>query len=261
MPQRHPVPYPGASRPLLFGHRGCSGAAPENTLSAFALLLERAIPGVELDVQVCRSGEAVVFHDFTLDRITGAAGALADSDLADLRRLDAGRWRDEAFTGERIPLLEEVFDLLGDRVYYDIELKLRDARDERLVDEVAGMIRRRRLVDRVMVSSFNPRAVLGFRRRAPEVATAVIYCRDPGLPRPLWRGGGRFIARPSALKPDRRQVSRPMMRWKKGVLGYPIITWTVDGVDEARRVLALGADGVISNRPEELTDLVREYRS
>ena len=112
-----------------------------------------------------------------------------------------------------------------------------------------------------MVSSFNPAAVRSFRRRAPETATAVIYCRDPGLPRPLWRGGGRFIARPSALKPDRRQVSRSMMRWKKAVLGYPIITWTVDGEEEARRVLEAGVDGVISNRPEELTDLVREFRA
>ena len=114
----------GSTHPLyLFGHRGYSALAPENTLSAFTVLLEHKIPGVELDVQLTRDGKVVVTHDENVKRVTGLDALVQDCSAAELRRLDAGAWFDESFRGEKIPLLDEVFELLGDGVYYDVELK------------------------------------------------------------------------------------------------------------------------------------------
>src|SRR5437899_2504336 len=88
--------------PLIFGHRGVRGEAPENTMAAFELAAASGADGVELDVRLCRSGEVVVCHDPTLARATGGKDerAVADLDLAELRRADVG-------AGQGVPLLEE----------------------------------------------------------------------------------------------------------------------------------------------------------
>ena len=75
---------------LVLAHRGYSSRAPENTMAAFRLALEAGADGLELDVQLTRDGEAVVIHDFTLDRTTDGSGFVAQYTLAELRQFDAG---------------------------------------------------------------------------------------------------------------------------------------------------------------------------
>ena len=98
---------------LLFGHRGYSAIAPENTLAAFRSLIDHQIPGVELDVHLSRDGNVVVIHDGNLKRTTGKDSLVQECTAAQIRTLDAGLWFGEKFKGEKIPLLGEVFALLG----------------------------------------------------------------------------------------------------------------------------------------------------
>ena len=96
--------------PLLFAHRGGKTDAPENTLAAFRWVSENRIAAVELDVHRCATGELVVIHDFRTRRICGADYKVEETPFAVLRSLDAGSSFDKRFAGEKIPLLEEVFD-------------------------------------------------------------------------------------------------------------------------------------------------------
>src|ERR1700694_1070503 len=92
-----------ARRTVNWGHRGAMSLAPENTLAAFALAREVGADGVEFDVQLSADGEVVIIHDHTLERTTDGRGAVAERTLAELKKLDAGRWFDVRYAGERIP--------------------------------------------------------------------------------------------------------------------------------------------------------------
>jgi len=109
-------------RPLVLGHRGASGQAPENTLEAFALARSQGADGIEYDVQLSRDGHPMVFHDDDLFRTTGTRGALRRHDRAALEVLDAGSWRGRPC---RIPGLPAT--LAGGFGLHDLELKTPDA--------------------------------------------------------------------------------------------------------------------------------------
>src|SRR5919197_4354903 len=98
----------GVGRPLVVGHRGAMGYAPENTLASFELAVEQGADVVELDVHLSRDGQVVVIHDEQLDRTTDGRGLVGDRTLDELKRLDAGSWFDPRFAGQRIPTLHEV---------------------------------------------------------------------------------------------------------------------------------------------------------
>ena len=233
---------------LLFGHRGYSRLAPENTLTAFRLLLEHGIPGVEFDVHLCGSGEPVVIHDSELKRVTGVEARVEQTPYGQLRELDAGAWFGPSFRGERLPLLDEVFELLGRAVYYDVELKTREWRCRRLAERVLACIRAHGLQDRCLLSSFNPFCLRAVERLDPAQPTAVIWSRERGVHPLLRHGEGRLIARSPVLKP-RHSLVRPGMG-----RGRPLISWTVDDPQAAAALVRMGVRGLVSNDPGRIRE-------
>ncbi len=245
-------PFGSAGPLLLFGHRGYSAIAPENTLAAFQALLDHDVPGAELDVHLSADGIPVVIHDSSLQRVTGHAAAVEDSPVDAIRSLEAGSWFGAAFAGQRIPLLEEVFALLGRRVYYDIELKWRSRRTGALERAVLACIHRHGLRDRCLLSSFNFYCLREVRRLDRGIPTALIYSRHREVPPLLRHGEGRLFCRTDFLKPHHRQVHALSRIFFSGLLGSPLIPWTVEDAGEARRLVALGVRGLISNDPGKL---------
>lgn len=253
--------FPGADRPLVFGHRGFSSRAPENTLASFAAALEHRVPGVEFDVHRCASGELVVIHDSELTRLSGVPGTVEAMTLDELKSRDVGVWFSELFRGERVPLLEEVFELLSDRVYYDIEIKHDRRNDPGIAEAVVSLVRARGLTERVCLSSFNPYAIRSLKDLAPEIPSAIIYSNSRELPWILRRGFGRFIGRAAILKPSRKLVTRGSMILDSTIAGHPVIPWTVNTEAEAVRLLSLGVDGLISDDPVMIMRTVETYRN
>ena len=248
--------FPDHPKPLLFGHRGCSKAAPENTLAAFEAVLVNRIPGVEIDIHMCGTGELVVIHDSHLKRITGIDSVVEHTSYKELKKLDAGSWFHEKYRGERIPLLEEVLELLGEKVYYDIEIKTVRNNYGPLEEKLIKLLNRRKLRDHVLISSFDPFSLREVIRQDPSLSTAHIYSGHKDLPLLLRSGAGRFICRPLALKPHRRKVGRTSIALKQRAEGYPLLTWTVDDPSEAEMLLSMGVDGIISNVPERMLSLL-----
>ncbi|MEW4567821.1 glycerophosphodiester phosphodiesterase family protein [Tautonia sp. JC769] len=135
---------------MTVGHRGLLNHAPENSLAGFRACVDLRV-GFELDVRRTNDGALVCLHDESVDRTTDGTGAVEDYSLARITSLDAGAWFDPAFAGESVPMLDEVFRLLGgvqgDRILVAVDLK---DDDTTMAEDVVGMARRMGVLDRLV---------------------------------------------------------------------------------------------------------------
>src|SRR5947209_11726578 len=153
-------------RILLGGHRGNPAAHPENTLASFRSAIELGCDLVECDVHLTADGELAVIHDHTLERTTNGTGMVGAHTLAQLRALDAG--------GERIPLLEELFDLVRDRVGLVIETKQNPIPYAGLEEKLVAALREHGMVDQVSVISFHHPCIRHLKSIAPDLDAGII---------------------------------------------------------------------------------------
>jgi glycerophosphoryl diester phosphodiesterase len=244
---------PDFARPLLFAHRGLSAEYPENTMAAFRAARDRGIPGIELDIHMSQDGKLVVFHDDTTLRIQGVADPgtpalkIETSTYDCLSRVDIGSWKGREYSSERMPLLDDVFEECGSSQYFDIEIKSRDAMDNGLESLLCACLERWDMRGRCLVSSFNPFSLRRFKRLCPTVPTAIIWTDREELYWFLRRGEGRWIGSVDVLKPEHHLVRSKHQRF-----GRPILPWTVDSIDESKRLIGAGVVGLISNSPQSL---------
>ena len=242
-----PAGFARAGRPLVWGHRGASFDAPENTLAAFELARAQGADGVELDAQRCASGEVVVLHDESLGRTTGFAGLITETPYAVVRALDAGARKDPRFRGERVPLLSEVLDSFP--LLINVELKCERADDRGLTAEVVRLVREARAEERVLLSSFNPFCLWRARVLAPRIPRALLFESEQEWP--LRSGLAAPALAASALHPEHVLASaRRVARWRRR--GYSVGCWTVDDMDEAGRLWESGVSAIITNRPDRM---------
>ena len=244
----------------LYAHRGASAERPENTMPAFARAAEIGVDALEMDVHLTRDGHLIVSHDETATRMTGAQVAWAEIDLADARRLDAG-WGFVTTDGARpfagkaiaVPTFEEVLDAFpGMRINVDLK-------SDRAVEIMLDLIRRKRADDRVTLASFALRTLVQIRRHGyggetalsqGEVATLL------GLPAMLWRQlPFTGTAAQVPVRAGRIRFDRATFIAKCHSIGLRVDFWTIDDRDEAARLLALGADGIITNDPSRVRPL------
>jgi glycerophosphoryl diester phosphodiesterase len=250
---RHPGIRP--PRPLVFGHRGCA-LAPENTIQAFDLALERGADGLEMDVRLSGDGVPLVHHDPDLDRCTDGSGPLDALTAAQLSRLDAGyRFvRDGAcpFRGQgvTIPRLEDVLRRYP-RVPLIVEIK---TYREDAAHAVVRVVRAAGAADRVCVAAFDHATVTAVRRLAPDLATSA--SRDE-----VFRAIGFAWLRLAPWRPAYRAVQVPEVAGSRRVVaprfvrslhraGIALQVWTVNAESDIRRLLAWEVDGLITDWPD-----------
>jgi glycerophosphoryl diester phosphodiesterase len=240
--------FRGEKAPLLFGHRGCPELAPENSLSSFQKILDYNVPGVELDVQICRSGELVVYHDSNMKRTTGFDGNIIEHDLTQIRSLDIGSSFSEDYIGEKIPLFEEALQLLDDKVYYDIELKTDYIKNRYLEKKVLEMVMDFNLENRVLISSFNPISLRRFRKLNKTIPLSLIYSDTVEVPAYLRKGEGRFLFQPEGIKPNYRLLDEKL--FKKLNRRYEVMTWSVDDEKVFKKLIQWKIEGICTNRAD-----------
>jgi glycerophosphoryl diester phosphodiesterase len=245
---------PGHRKPLNIAHRGASAYAPENTLAAFRLALEMGADGFELDVMLSADDHLVVIHDDRVDRTTDGSGLVRQKMLAELKALDAGTRFDVRFAGERIPTLQKVFDLVaGNRAFVNVEIKTDSLKGDGLEEKLVALIRRYGLEERLLISSFNSFALWRMRRLAPDLSLALLYAEDQRVHlRDRWFA---FLSRPDALNPSFCMATQEHVRWAKA-RGYRLYVWTVDEEPEMCRLITLGVDGIITNKPDLLRQVL-----
>ena len=216
-------------------------------MAAFRLAVERGADGFELDVQLTKDGEVVVFHDWALGRCVEGRGLVKHMTGADMCSLDNGSWFSPAFSKERVPRLEDVLGTFGPSVHIDIELKQRSIGPKGLEERVVAIVRRFSMEDRVMLSSFNPFVMRRIARIAPDLHRAYIYSPEQ-RPRILARKTGKRISRCSLMKPQ-DSVERA---------GDPepsfCVPWTVNDASRAGELSKIQIRGVISDRPDGIME-------
>lgn len=159
----------------IYGHRGASAYAPENTLPAFRLAEEQDADGIELDVHLTRDGELVVIHDETLDRTTNGSGLVSARSLAELKTLCADNGM-PGYAGVRIPTLREVLEQVRPgRMLVNIELKTGILWYEGIEKKTLDLVAELGMEDRVIYSSFNHYSIAEVRRLAPQAQTAYLF--------------------------------------------------------------------------------------
>ncbi len=245
------------SQPLVLAHRGASAYAPENTLAAFRLAFEMGADGIEVDATLTQDRVPVILHDDTVDRTTNGKGAIKQMALAEAQRLDAGSWFNQKFHGEKIPTLEQVLAEFGTRGLVNIELKSRFPQRDGLELAVAQVIERTHTAERVLISSFNPLSLYRIMKIEPRWPRGLIY--SPHLPIYLSRAWLRSIARANALHPAHSLINSEFVAWARRK-GYRINTWTVDDPIEMKRLMALGVDAIMTNKPDLLREVVGTTR-
>ena len=232
---------------MVFGHRGASAVAPQNTLAAFHAAVDSGAQGVELDAHLTRDGQLAVIHDFTVEATTNGEGAVADMTLAQLKALDAGGWFSSAFAGERVPTLDEVFAAVGRDLLINVEVKSSAVGIE---NAVIDCIHRHDMESRVLLSSFD---VDVLRRLQPLTDMPLGYLYGFASESQLAEIAG-FCA---ALHPWHDRVDEAYMRQARE-LGCLVNVWTVNDPGRAKALAALGVNAIITDDPAAILSAIRE---
>ena len=223
----------------VIAHRGASGYEPENTLAAFRTAMEMQADAIELDVQICKTGDIVVFHDRRLKRITGKKGKIKKSKLAALRKLDAGK-------GEHIPTLKDVLDLCDGKINLNVEIK-----SKRAAMTTAMIIRNNIRTghwknENFIVSSFYFRELRRFHEVCPEIPIGLLYNKKPRKLKKRIR-----LFDPVSVHLNVRHIKK---KWIDLVHTFDmkVFVWSVDDPDVAAILSSEGVDGFFSNYPDRL---------
>lgn len=228
----------------MVAHRGLSAHAPENTLSAFRLALERGADGIELDIQPSADGVPMVIHDATLQRTTDGTGAVRELTAREIQQYDAGRWFHPDFAGERVPTLYEVFEAFRDQTRYNLELKVLDPNDRRIVAPVLDAIRSFGLTELVLISSFYLPALAWIKAEMPNLPCALIIPQPkPNQQALSW---WTFPVPFEAYHPHDSVVSAEHVEYVHRQ-GKRIGIWTVNNAQRKTELIAWGVDAILTD--------------
>jgi len=233
-------------QPVIFAHRGASAHAPENTLAAFELALEQGTDAIELDAKLSADGHVVVIHDATVDRTTGAHGHVKDMSLAELRALSAGSFFSSHFSTEKIPMLEEVFESLGKKLFINVELTNYSTPRDHLVESACILVKKFNLQKHVLFSSFYASNLSKARSYLPDVPCGLLALNG-------WLGAwarsfGFAFGKYAALHPNLVDVTREQIQRVHRLKGR-VHVWTVNPEADIRRLFGWGVDGIFTDDP------------
>ncbi len=252
------------ARVAVIAHRGASADAPENTLAAFRLAREAGADWFELDCTLTADGEVIVIHDGKVDRTTNGKGEVAGMTLADLRKLDAGSWKDARWAGERLPTLDEALSVAGGPTGVYIEIKAREDSDAAraagvtLAEKTVALVRARGMARQVVVQSFSAQCCAAVKRLAPGLRVELLAGCKPDE-EDKWSAACRAV---EAFALDGLNLSAegftPERLAEVHAGGRTMAVWTVDEPAEMRALAAHGVDAIITNRPADCLAVLRE---
>ena len=239
---------------LVIAHRGASGYAPENTLSAFRKALAMGATFIETDLQLSRDARFVAIHDSTVDRTTNGKGAVHELTLGELQRLDAGAWFGSEFAGERIPTLEEVlqFAKKHDVVFY---LELKPGGSWGGEHALIGALREAREIARTVVISFDASILEAVRRIEPTVMTGLLF--DGQIEDPLERAV-EIGARQAVVRGD---LVTPWMISQARKRDLQVVCWTVNHPAHMRLLMEAGVSGIMSDYPDRVLAAIKKQEA
>jgi glycerophosphoryl diester phosphodiesterase len=247
---------------LVYAHRGAAYERPENTISSFERALELGADALETDLHCTSDGHIVASHDATLARMCGVPLVIATSTLAEVQRCDAG-WgfvrdgvRPFARQGMRIPTLEQLLDAFPDTVF-NVDAK---QRTPSMVHTLIDLVRKKRAEHRVTIASFSASTLRAVRRYGYNGMTSLgvdEVLRLYAMP-VSWLRAFPFRAHRVQIPRSERGIRLDTQAFiaKCHAVGLRVDYWTVNDPKEAQHLIALGADGVMTDDPASIVGAV-----
>lgn len=226
-------------KPLVIGHRGAMGHETENSLASIQKALDLGVDMIEIDVFQISSGEIVVFHDETVDRLTNGPGNIEEYNIYDLKRLTLDG-------GHKIPMLQDVLKLIDNKVALNIELKGANTSDR--VNFIMDYYIKEKnwSPENFIISSFNWDELRAMRKMNAEVAIAVLTEEDPTNAIPVAKE-----LNAAAINPYFKNLNLEVANEIRDA-GFKIYTWTVNEPADIDAMKRIGVDGIITNFPERV---------
>lgn len=258
-----PAPWP---YPRWIAHRGAGRLAPENTLAAFRLGAAHGYRMLECDVRLSADGVPFLLHDDTLERTTSGRGPAGEQPWSRLADLDAGAWHSPAFRGERLPTLADVaaFSLAQPEGHWvNLEIKPSPGTDD-LTGRVVGREARRLWSDhptlRPLLTSFRPEALAGALAAAPDLPRGLLISQLPdGADDRRWLDPAMALGCCAVVLQHRLWTAERVARAREA--GLRCLTYTVNEAEEARRLIGMGLDGLITDRVDAFDPVRGDIRT
>lgn len=242
-------------RIVIWGHRGSPMEAPENTLDSFTAAIRNGVDGIELDVMLSADGEVMVRHDFDLERTTDGSGWVDQTTYADLRQLNAAHHWPE-FPAQIIPTLGEVLAILPAGMLVNVELKARSWRSVGLERRVVDILREFDVLDRTLISSFNPMVLRRIQKIEPKLAIGFLWWNVDVrwyLARPLFFN----YLRPQFLHPSQDVITADVVE-RAHKRGAKVNVWTIKNRPMVEKLVNMGVDGIFTDYPQMVIETTRE---
>ena len=241
----------------VIAHRGASGVAPENTMAAFRKAVELGAGFIETDLQLSRDARLVALHDDTLERTTDGRGPVSAKSVEELRRLDAGSWfrpsgqeGTPSFAAERIPTIEEIL-AFGREHEIGLHLEIKATGPSGAEHAVVGALRACGEIARTVVISFSPSVLTRVRQLEPLAMTGFLFSdRFPKAVATAVDSGAR------QLLPRTDRVTRELVA-DAHAHDLKVVAWTANAREEMQKLISAGVDGIITDYPHRLVELLR----
>lgn len=259
-------PFFTQDTPLVIGHQGGEHLWPDNTFYAFEQAVELGVDVLEMDIHATADGVLVIMHDETIDRTTDGTGLIKEMTLAELKKLDAAyNWPHHDDQGERPhraqgltpPALEDLFQAFP-HMPMNIEIK---QTEPSITQPLCDLLQAYEMTEKVLIASFSPETMAEFRQVCPGVATAGA---EPQI-RTFFALNTLFLGAVYQSPVEAFQVPEyfgdlhvitPRFVQTAHSHNLDVHVWTVDEVEDMERLIGLGVDGIITNRPDRLLELL-----
>lgn len=243
---------------IVIAHRGNSSEAPANTLEAIRQAIEIGADMIEVDVRLSKDGIPVLIHDANLDETTNGEGAVSSLTLEQLKRLDAGSWKDKRYSNERIPTLMEALELVKGKAYLSLDLK-----DENAIPAMLNAIQDAKMVDSVVICGCHEPQARAIWNINKEIT--VLLNTDESLDK-LFECGNRrefidqYIRRAcgerfAGLNVNFKYITEELI-YRAHLRALPVWAWTVDKESDMQKLIDLSVDAMYTNYPKRLLNVL-----
>ncbi len=230
----------------IIAHRGFSKVAPENTLAAFQSAIQHDADSIEFDLQLSLDGVPIIFHDETLDRITGSSGKIKDKKIEELKKLDAGYWFSEQFTGQKIPTLAEALDIFKSiKKYLYFDVKPHCQWSTFAIEEFIHSLTASNLIEKCIITSFNEPFLAQVRQACPEIQIGYFITDITEYPQKL--NQAKIVG--NAILSSWYKVLLENPNWVEQSYNQnvSVVAWTVDRPEHLKQLIDIGVKRIITN--------------
>ncbi|MEG4864796.1 MULTISPECIES: glycerophosphodiester phosphodiesterase [unclassified Microcoleus] len=230
----------------IIAHRGFSAIAPENTLAAFELAIARKANSIEFDIQLSADSVPMIFHDATLDRITGFSGKFREQKLSQLQTLNAGKWFSDEFLGQKIPTFAEALVILKkvDKfLYFDVKPHCEWSDSE--VADFVNSLQGAEIQHKCIITSFSEQFLAQVRRLSGDLAIGHIVANLEAYKTQL----SQAVAQGDNLISSQYRIllENPALIQESRSQGVDIVAWTVDDRADMQKLIDLGINRIVTN--------------